>query len=112
MKDRTLACRGQEVPLARRLTPETAADDAFSLQDTTGLVRPWRNTFQMIRSFPNRSPDVLQNLSDHGNLGLRFAPFFLVHVFVYGGDGLCPVTGIGAGRISPMRVSRIVLIVG
>jgi hypothetical protein len=31
---------------------------------------------------------------------------------VYGGDGLCPVTGIGAGRMSPMRVSRIVLIVG
>ena len=66
------------------------------------LPARFRRLLQIVRGFANRGRDIFQHLANDGNLGLRFLPFLLIHVFTHRRDRLGPVTGVGAGSINLM----------
>src|SRR6185369_5626959 len=55
--------------------------------------------FQFLRSLIDSSGCSFDDFGYSGNLDLSFFPFFFVHVFADGGDGLGSVAGVGAGSV-------------
>jgi hypothetical protein len=42
---------------------------------------------------------IFQHLRYLRNLGIRLRPLLRIHVLTHGGDGLCPIAGVGTRRI-------------